>query len=84
MDRSKRKTKVAKTGKPSIRVQSALATFSLKPPKDHENLSVRKLDNGYVISHDGYKGGKRFEREYYSKTAPSLAGRRPKPKGLPD
>jgi hypothetical protein len=66
---------VAKTKSPGIRVQSALATFSIRPPKDHESMSVRKIDNGYVISHDGYKGGKRFEREYYSAKAPSLAKR---------
>lgn len=70
--------KVAK-GRPT-RVVSALATFNIKPPKDHENMSVRKIDNGYVISHDGFKGGKRFEREYYSTRAPALGGKN-KPKG---
>lgn len=75
---------MAKTAKPRIRVQSALATFAIRPPKDHESMSVRKIDNGYVVSHDGYKGGKRFEREYYSAKAPALAGRTPrKPKGVP-
>ena len=59
---------------------SALAAFTLKPPKDHENLSVRKIDNGFVISHDGVKGGKRFEREYYSTKAPTLGGRKPREK----
>jgi hypothetical protein len=79
----KGKAKVAKTSKPRI-VQSALASFTIRPPKDHESMSVRKIDNGYVVSHDGYKGGKRFEREYYSPKAPSLAGRTPrKPKGIP-
>lgn len=72
---------MAKTAKPSIRIQSALASFSIRPPKDHESMSVRKIDNGYVVSHDGYKGGKRFEREYFSSKAPSLAGRPRKPKG---
>lgn len=67
----KRKKTVAK-GKRVVRVQSALAAFELKPPKDHEHVSVRKVDNGYIVSHDGVKGGKPFNREFYTPKAPRL------------
>jgi hypothetical protein len=63
-----RKPKVAR----KKAVVSALAHFSMPVPKDHENVSTRKIDNGYIIRHDGIKGGKSFEREFFSSKAPKL------------
>jgi hypothetical protein len=52
--------------------KSALIGFSMPVSKDHENVSFRKIDNGYIVRHDGTKGGKHFEREFFSPKAPKL------------
>lgn len=36
------------------------------------NVSVRKIDNGFIVRHSGYKGKNKeyFERERFSRTNP--------------
>ena len=60
--------------------KSALIGFAMPVSKDHENMSVRKIENGYVVRHDGVKGGRQFEREFYSPKPPKLDVKKPKPK----
>ncbi len=52
---------------------SALASFDMPVPKDHENVSYRKIDNGYLVNRDGVKSGKRFSAEFYTNRAPRVA-----------
>ena len=40
-------------------------------------MSFRKIDNGYIVRHDGTKSGKHFEREFYP---PNLKIAVPKPR----
>ncbi len=42
------------------------------PMKDSEHMSCRKIDNGWLISHSGYKSGKRFDSETFSHEKPKV------------
>lgn len=42
------------------------------PYRESHHVSVRKIDNGYVTSHSGYKGDKHYEREMYHPKKPSI------------
>ena len=41
-------------------------------PKDRENVRIRKINNGFIVSRDGVKGGKFFETEHFTPTAPKI------------
>lgn len=49
--------------------QSARA---VAPVQDRQNLCIRKISNGYVVSQSGYKGGKYMERETFTPTKPKI------------
>lgn len=61
--------KSTKSGKAS----SALAPFSAEVPKDYESLTIRKIDNGYVVSRNGVKAGKHFASEKFQPRAPRIS-----------
>lgn len=56
--------------KASSRATGEIATAS--PYRESHHVSVRKIDNGYVTSHSGYKGDKHYEREMYHPKKPSI------------
>lgn len=64
---SREKKKVAKA---SQAVTGDIARPS--PYRESHHVSVRKIDNGYVTSHSGYKGDKHYERETYHPKKPSI------------
>ena len=39
-------------------------------PKDSFHMSVRQIENGFIVSRHGYKDGKHYDEEFYSKTPP--------------
>lgn len=41
---------------------------------EYRSTSVRKIDNGYVVSESSNKDGEYESREYYSETPPQAAG----------
>lgn len=50
---------------------------------DRHHMSVRQIENGWLINEHGYKNGKHFDRERFSPSAPSFVesrGEKPRPK----
>jgi hypothetical protein len=64
-----KKTKSPK--KPPKQSGTELAA-SPSPYRESHHVSVRKIDNGYVTSHSGYKGDKHYERESYHPKKPTI------------
>ncbi len=44
-------------------------------PSDESRVSIRKIDNGYLVERSGTRAGKYFSRTVYSKTDPLRAGK---------
>lgn len=42
------------------------------PYRESHHVSVRKINNGYVTSHSGYKGDKHYNHEMYHPKKPSI------------
>lgn len=54
-------------------------------PKDSEHMSIRQIDNGYIVNRHGYRNGKHFDVDVYTPTAPKIdipnRGRSERPPG---
>lgn len=59
------------TSSKKIRVTDTVGAAGT-PYRESHHVSVRKIDNGYVTSHSGYKGDKHYEREMYHPKKPSI------------
>lgn len=48
---------------------------------DRHHISIRAIENGWLINEHGYKDGKHFDRERFTPTAPEFpaVGHHPKP-----
>lgn len=42
------------------------------PSNEQQNISIRKIDNGYVVSQSQYKAGQYVERQTYTPTKPQI------------
>lgn len=52
------------------------------PANEQQNISIRKIDNGYLVSQSEYKRGQYVERQTYTPTKPQIAiANAPKAKG---
>jgi len=41
-------------------------------PKDSMHMSVRQIQNGYIVNKHGHKDGKHFDDEFYTPRAPRI------------
>ena len=41
-------------------------------PKDSMHMSVRQINNGFIVNKHGHKDGKHFDDEFYTPRAPRL------------
>jgi len=73
--------KIASVGssKPAAKKSTASKSKSISPVPNitltkNENLSIRPIENGFIVSESGYTGKGRnqqyFNKEYFSKTNP--------------
>jgi len=41
-------------------------------PKDSMHMSVRQIQNGFIVNKHGHKAGKHYDDEYFTPTAPKI------------
>ena len=41
-------------------------------PKDSMHMSVRQIDNGFIVNRSGHKDGKHFDHEHFTPHAPKI------------
>ena len=41
-------------------------------PKDSMHMSVRQINNGFIVNKHGHKDGKHFDDEFYTPRAPRI------------
>lgn len=41
-------------------------------PKDSLHVSVRQIENGFIVNRHGYKSGKHFDTEHFTTKAPQI------------
>lgn len=45
----------------------------VSPSRDYHHVSIRRIDNGYMVSEHGTRRGKSFDRDRYTAQKPVIA-----------
>jgi hypothetical protein len=53
-------------------VNQLSAVAGIAMPEDRQSISCRKISNGYIVSENGVKSGKYYDKEYYSPKKPNF------------
>jgi hypothetical protein len=58
--------------KPKAKSKSTASCAVGGPSSQQQNISIRKIDNGYVVSRSEYRRGQYVERQTYTPSKPQI------------